>query len=967
MAIESPYKFLDSYTEEDRDIFFGRDQEIEEVYKKVFQGQTLFIYGESGTGKSSLISCGLANRFKKSDWLPVNVRRGDNINQSLINELDKLVLTEIDNLNGSFAKNLYKYTRSIYLDYFKPIYFIFDQFEELYLMGTKEEWREFVGAIKALTEKDLNVHFIFIIRSEYLHFLSEFEEELPEVFNNKIRIEKITRQKAKECIEGPGKIFNIKIDDDFSDQLLDRLSPDSIEVELTYLQVYLDRVYKLASSSALDDEILFSRELLEDIGMVSDVLSDFLDEQIEQMSDQEATLTVLKGFVTIEGTKRQASKDDILSFSKSLGETLSEEKVQKVLTELLERRIIKELPDQLKFELRHDALAGKIFEKITIRERELIEVRQFLDYGLSEYKKRQFLLTEKDLAYIEPHLPVLDLTGEVKDFVDESIKAAGKKRRRRNRVIGIISIIVLLSITSIYGFFDAQRQREEALQQKELAEQNAAEAQNQRAEAENQRSIAEENASFAQRSQQLAEMNAEEAQRQAEIAQTQSRIAEMQRNAADSSRIEAEQQRLLALLQKDSAESARRQALIYLEQANNERAIAERLSMQTLARSLGIKSAQIPDVNLKSVLALQAYQFNNQFEGYTYQADIHNALYLAHKAYYGDDFNMLQGHTSAVYAIETIADNVYSVGADGLILHWTSDLSSNSVFANTGEINYALAISGDGNYLATGTNYGNIFVFKADNKEMLYTLKASTSRIRQLEFDGAGNLISVADDNAVKAWDVQSGTERLVAQMDETPQALAIHPVSNEIIVGLKPGGSIYTIGSQVGSLPVLVKEDSGDPIAQLRYNNEGNKLAIGYESGSIQLVDVVSGDLGFTNALTLPGHTAIVSDIKFSSDDRFLISGGYDRKNFLWNLADTGEPPISWIDHEFFVLAVDFSPSGKEIITGEIGNAIKRYVIDMSVYASSMCDQVDRNLTLLEWQNFVREDIAYVKTCPNK
>ena len=51
----SPFKFLDSYHKEDRDIFFGRDQEIEDVYNKVFQGKTLFIYGESGTGKSSLV------------------------------------------------------------------------------------------------------------------------------------------------------------------------------------------------------------------------------------------------------------------------------------------------------------------------------------------------------------------------------------------------------------------------------------------------------------------------------------------------------------------------------------------------------------------------------------------------------------------------------------------------------------------------------------------------------------------------------------------------------------------------------------------------------------------------------------------------------------------------------------------------------------------------------------------------
>jgi len=76
MSVESPFKFLDSYAIEDNDIFFGRDLEIEEVYNKVFQNKTLFVYGESGTGKSSLINCGLANKFKDTDWLPVNVRRG---------------------------------------------------------------------------------------------------------------------------------------------------------------------------------------------------------------------------------------------------------------------------------------------------------------------------------------------------------------------------------------------------------------------------------------------------------------------------------------------------------------------------------------------------------------------------------------------------------------------------------------------------------------------------------------------------------------------------------------------------------------------------------------------------------------------------------------------------------------------------------------------------------------------------
>ena len=77
--MNSPFKFLDSYTKDDRDIFFGRDREIEELYQRVFESKILLVYGVSGTGKSSLIHCGLANKFQETDWLPLVIRRGGNI------------------------------------------------------------------------------------------------------------------------------------------------------------------------------------------------------------------------------------------------------------------------------------------------------------------------------------------------------------------------------------------------------------------------------------------------------------------------------------------------------------------------------------------------------------------------------------------------------------------------------------------------------------------------------------------------------------------------------------------------------------------------------------------------------------------------------------------------------------------------------------------------------------------------
>lgn len=65
-----PFKLLDAYTREDRNFFFGRDEEIARLYEIVFQSDLIVLYGASGTGKTSLIQCGLAGKFESHDWLP---------------------------------------------------------------------------------------------------------------------------------------------------------------------------------------------------------------------------------------------------------------------------------------------------------------------------------------------------------------------------------------------------------------------------------------------------------------------------------------------------------------------------------------------------------------------------------------------------------------------------------------------------------------------------------------------------------------------------------------------------------------------------------------------------------------------------------------------------------------------------------------------------------------------------------
>ncbi|MBN2631993.1 MAG: ATP-binding protein, partial [Bacteroidales bacterium] len=234
--MNSPFKFLDSYTKDDREIFFGREREIEELYHRVFESKIMLVYGVSGTGKSSLIHCGLANKFQETDWLPIVIRRGGNIIESMAAGIRSASLTEQQNECKSPA-DFKKGVRSLYLDHYKPVFFIFDQFEEIFIFGDREERRTFIHIVKLLTESDLQCRMIFVMREEYMAGVTEFEKFIPTFFSNRVRIEKMSHRNAVEAIKGPCKVFNISLEEGFAESLLEKLSPGGTDVELTYLQV----------------------------------------------------------------------------------------------------------------------------------------------------------------------------------------------------------------------------------------------------------------------------------------------------------------------------------------------------------------------------------------------------------------------------------------------------------------------------------------------------------------------------------------------------------------------------------------------------------------------------------------------------------------------------------------------------------------------------------------------------------
>ena len=199
---DTPFKFLDSFTIDDREIFFGREKEVEELYYKIFDSNLLIVYGGSGTGKTSLIQCGLAGKFQEADWMPVIIRRGENINESARKSLLNLL-----HVPAIKSNSLAQHIKSVYLDYFKPVYLLFDQFEELFIFGSDEEIETFADDLCDSLKAGLSCKFIFVIRGEYLEHITRFEEKIPGFFNNRIHIERMTRKNAGRAITEPAKLF----------------------------------------------------------------------------------------------------------------------------------------------------------------------------------------------------------------------------------------------------------------------------------------------------------------------------------------------------------------------------------------------------------------------------------------------------------------------------------------------------------------------------------------------------------------------------------------------------------------------------------------------------------------------------------------------------------------------------------------------------------------------------------------
>jgi WD40 repeat protein len=963
---KSPFKFLDSYSKEDRDIFFGRDKEIEELHSRVFESKVLIVYGISGTGKSSIIHCGLANKFNDSDWLPVNIRRGLNINQSLADSLIRNALTKISSEKTASSKvDIVKLIRSIYLDHFKPIYLIFDQCEELFIFGNKNEKDEFINSVKRIIESDLQCRFIFSVREEYLAGFTEFEKTIPSFFANRIRIEKMTRQNALKVIEGPCQVNGIEIEPGFSSTLLEKLNPDSPDVELTYLQVYLDKIFRLASPDGKEVRRI-TTSLLDKVGDVKDLLGTFLEEQIAQLDDPDAGLVILKSFVSVRGTKRQITEDEVIDYSKTLGKDIDADSVKNLIQRFIKLRILRDKDENGRFELRHDSLATSIYEKITLVEKELLEVRQFIENSWNNYERRHLFLSSEDLQYIAPYEDKLFLNEKIIKFISQSKGVIHSARRRRQNVfISIASVIIIvLSFFTIWAI----KERSNALDQKKIADEQKNAAFKATAVADSARKEALISQNLAVEKEKLAVISQKQSDEARKVALKESKYALDQKNRAEKLSVTANEQAQIATEEKLRAEQERSKAI-------TAEAKSRQLGLLSTAQNLALKSMKIEkNPELMGLLAVQAYIFNRNNDGKPDDPIIYESLNKAFSELDSSKHSVFTGSPSEIWSLAEKENSFVSADLDGKISSWNND----GMATNSRNLSYLspvcfIALNASGDKIITQHDNLDMLIWKIKPVNIkgydFQALDRYKGFVRTLDFSKDDKyVVSGGKDSMISVWNTSDEPAVKIKSLKARSPVKSVIFCGDTIISALDDG-TILLWSLENGKNQTIYQSKNAKPLC-LAWNNKKGLLFAGCDDGSLMSFEKKADK--FERPVKYAVHSAGIDLITFNSDFSLLATSCRDKTIKLYfysEFFDRGNSVGGAVDIKDInsrIRSIMFTGDNK-LVAGTSDRNIRIWETSSEKLSSIICQRIKRDMTSAEWNDMVGVDIPYEKGCGGK
>jgi tetratricopeptide (TPR) repeat protein len=249
----NPFPGLRPFEPEEDHLFFGREQEIDELLRRLRTTRFLQVVGTSGTGKSSLVRSGLIPALQSgsmvqagSDWRILIFRPGDDPIGNLAASLDapdalgaqgELASTNRILLEATLRRStlgLVQAVRQANIPAEDNLLVVVDQFEELFRFrqsGHDGDSRNEAAAffkllLEAAKQEEIPIYVVLTMRSDFLGDCLQFQG-LPEAVNTGLYlVPRMTRDELRSAISGPVAVGGGEITQRLVLRLLNDLGDD---------------------------------------------------------------------------------------------------------------------------------------------------------------------------------------------------------------------------------------------------------------------------------------------------------------------------------------------------------------------------------------------------------------------------------------------------------------------------------------------------------------------------------------------------------------------------------------------------------------------------------------------------------------------------------------------------------------------------------------------------------------------
>jgi ABC-type lipoprotein export system ATPase subunit len=260
------------------------------MFDLLLSNKALLIVGQTGTGKTSLVQCGFALKLRSTDAVQILIRREGDFICSAKKQLLNFLTIEYET---GLQTDLSDLINQVSTEALRPVYLIFDQFEEIFINGTDNEELAFMREFRDVYFNTNSCKIVIVMREEYLARLYEFEDSCPEILENILRIGLVRKANAVEIVKGTFQALlnshengrfeieeNLENPESIYEKVVRIVLRDRV-VHLPYLQVLLHKI--VSSCRENENDVIITEKKIEAIGDLKDVLSEFLIEKTESL------------------------------------------------------------------------------------------------------------------------------------------------------------------------------------------------------------------------------------------------------------------------------------------------------------------------------------------------------------------------------------------------------------------------------------------------------------------------------------------------------------------------------------------------------------------------------------------------------------------------------------------------------------------------------------------------------------